>query len=175
MNAAVGKKSHKVESSAVFKRLVHCRNNSLVVLELVLIYSLCDSCKLLINDSACTDVGVTNLGVTHLTVGKTNVHTRSANLSKGIFGKKLINVRFICGFDSVAAFGCNTETVKNHKNQRFFHKAKSFRVLKNYLLAALTIAANFSATSDAPPIRPPSTLVFERSSSALPSFIEPPY
>ena len=45
----------------------------------------------------------------------------------------------------------------------------------SYALAAFTIAVNLSVLRDAPPIRPPSTLGFARSSAALPSFIEPPY
>ena len=45
----------------------------------------------------------------------------------------------------------------------------------DYAFAAATIAANFSATSEAPPIRPPSTSSLERSSAAFASFIEPPY
>ena len=44
-----------------------------------------------------------------------------------------------------------------------------------YAFAALTIAVNLSVLRDAPPIRPPSTLTFARSSAALASFIEPPY
>lgn len=44
-----------------------------------------------------------------------------------------------------------------------------------YLFAAFTIAVNLSVLSDAPPIRPPSTLCFARRSSAFASFIEPPY
>lgn len=41
--------------------------------------------------------------------------------------------------------------------------------------AASTMTANFSGTRDAPPIRPPSTFTFPRSSAAFLSFMEPPY
>ncbi len=44
-----------------------------------------------------------------------------------------------------------------------------------YLEAALTITEKSSALSEAPPIRPPSTLAFATSSSAFLAFIEPPY
>lgn len=50
-----------------------------------------------------------------------------------------------------------------------------YLTLTYFQLAALTIAVNLSVLREAPPIRPPSTLTFERSSAALASFIEPPY
>ena len=41
--------------------------------------------------------------------------------------------------------------------------------------AALTITEKSAALSEAPPMRPPSTLTLATSSAALPAFIEPPY
>ena len=118
VNAAGGEQAHKVERSALVQGVVHSGNDSLVVLKLVLVYCFGNSCELLINDSACADVGVTNLAVTHLTVGQTNVHTRSADLSERILGKELVDVRGVCGKNGVSLFlalFAHAEAVKNHK------------------------------------------------------------
>ena len=49
------------------------------------------------------------------------------------------------------------------------------RILRVPYCAASTIAVNFSGTSEAPPIKPPSTFGLASSSAAFLSFIEPPY
>ena len=64
-------------------------------LELVLVYSLCDSCKLLINDSACADVGVANLGITHLTIRKTYCKSGSCALYKWALLHQLVHNRSV--------------------------------------------------------------------------------
>ena len=177
VDAAVGEQAHQVQGAVICERLVHRRDDRLVVLELVVVDGLGDSGQLLIDDSACADVGVTDLAVAHLTVGETDVHARRADLGQRVFLEESVEIRRVRRENGVRLFlalFADAEAVKNHQYQRFFHGEKPLS-LSNYLLAAFTIAANFSATREAPPIRPPSTLVLERSSSALPSFMEPPY
>ena len=79
----------------------------------------------------------------------------------------LMNLRF-CFFFLCECF------LERVRENTFFQKRFSRNLIKNYC-AASTIAVNFSATREAPPMRPPSTLGFASSSAAFFSFIEPPY
>ena len=106
-----------MQVGSVIESVVHRRNDFLVVLKLVLVDGLCNSCKLLINYPAGADVGVADLTVAHLTVGQTYVHARSADLSQRILGKQLVEVRRFCGENGVSLFlalFAAAEAVKNH-------------------------------------------------------------
>ena len=122
VNAAVGKKAHQMKRRAVLLAVFNRSDKRLVCKEVTVTNGFCNSCKLLINNSARADVGVSNLAVAHLSVGKTNVHTRSADECVGIGCKELVNVRCACGNYCVSVVGSIfAEAVKNDKSQRFFH------------------------------------------------------
>ena len=115
VNAARGHKSHQVETRVVLERLVHSVDDSLVLAELAVVDSLCDSGELLINNSARADVGVTDLAVAHLTVGETYVKTRSADLREGVLAEENVKIGSVCGGNGVSLGGSNAEAVQYHK------------------------------------------------------------
>ena len=119
VNAARGEQSHEVKVASVFDSVVNCVYDRFVILELVVVDCFCDSGELLIYDSARADIGVTYLAVAHLTVGKSDVHSGSADLSKRVFLKEPVKIRGVSRKDCACFFLallCNSKAVQNHKN-----------------------------------------------------------
>ena len=77
----------------------------------------CNSGKLLIHNSACTDIGMTYFAVTHLSFGKSNIHTTCINKSIGALGKNFIHVRSLRTVNCVTLSSLVISvTVKYHKH-----------------------------------------------------------
>ena len=59
VNSAVGKQSEQVKCAAVLLAVINSGVKSLVAEEVAVLNGLGYSCKFLINDPSCTDIGVT--------------------------------------------------------------------------------------------------------------------
>ena len=97
VHAAVGKQADEVQRGAVFFCVIHGVYERFVLKERTVLYRLRDAGKLLINDAACADVGVSYFRVAHLT------------------GGNRVALRF-----------SNSETVQNHEYNRSFHSGDAF-------------------------------------------------
>ena len=102
VNTAVGEKPHKVECGVVFLAVFHCVVESLDFKELAVLNGFCYFNEHLINNSACTYVGVTDFAVAHLSVGKSYIKSRSAYRCERTLGEKLVEVRSFGGIYGVS-------------------------------------------------------------------------
>ena len=120
--APVGKKPHKVQGAAALLCVFHGGNKSGVFEKFAVAHRLCNARKRLINNSSRADIGVPYFGISHLAVGKTDVHSGSADYRHGAFRFNSVKVRHFRGANGVAivAFAIS-EPVKYHQNKRF-HK-----------------------------------------------------
>ena len=101
-----------MERGAVLFAVLHGVDESGILEERAVLDSLGYAHELLIHNAAGAYISVTDLAVAHLPVGKTYVHTRSADLGGGALGKNFIKTRCVCGFNCIAlCFGVNAEAV----------------------------------------------------------------
>ena len=122
MNAAVGHKSHKMKRLACFNRFFNGVNERFIFKKVAVLDRFCYSCKLLINYSAGAHICVPNLGVTHLTVGKTYIKSRSADIGIRILLHKHIKIWLFCGGNSISVVArIMTEAVHYTKYISLFH------------------------------------------------------
>ena len=113
--ATVRKKSHKMNRGIVVFCILHSRKKCLILEEIAVLDLFCDPCKLLVYDTACAHIHMTNLGVTHLSVRKT--YSKSAGLSFYVraLAHQLVHNRSFRFADSVMlAFVIQSISVKNH-------------------------------------------------------------
>ena len=154
VHAAIRNKSRKMQRAVLFK-CIDSGVELLVLKEIAVGYRFGDSCQLLINNSARSDISMSNFGIAHLSVGQTDIQTRSAQRSVGPAGDKGIYVGRFGGGDGVALLiGVKAKAVKYHKHNGSFQC--NYLAIYQSAEAALTISLKSGALSEAPPISPPS-------------------
>ena len=114
VHAARREQTHQVQSSSLFFASIHCCGNCRIFEELAVLNILCNLYQHLINDSAGTDVGVTNFRVAHLTVRKTNV--QPAGTDQGIRALHIfVQIWLLCCVDCIAVItGIMTKAVHDN-------------------------------------------------------------
>ncbi len=122
VHAAVAHKAHKMDSLARVYSGLHVLDKNRIFLHLTIADGLGDKGELLVDDAACTDVGVADLRVAHLPVGQANTHTGSADGGIWAGGKQLIKIGRIGCYDRVAVYLIRhpAKAVQNTKKNRFF-------------------------------------------------------
>ncbi|OQA27466.1 MAG: hypothetical protein BWY61_00160 [Firmicutes bacterium ADurb.Bin354] len=70
MNTTIRKKTPEVEIGVVLLTIVDSSEKILILKEDTVFNIFCDKCQILINDTAGTDIHMTDLGISHLSVGK---------------------------------------------------------------------------------------------------------
>ena len=84
--------------------LLHCGNNGLqclVLEERAILDCLGDARKLLIDDAAGADIGMTNLGVAHLSIRQADEFAGSLQLRVRIFFEQAVNDRCLSNSDGI--------------------------------------------------------------------------
>ena len=129
MNAAVGQKAYKVQSSAAPLDVFHGAKKSGIFKKLSVLYSLVDFSNILINDSARAEIEMPHLAVAHLPRGKP--YRSAAGLDKGmrILFHKAGNIRDTACLYRVALIGISpAEAVHYYYRVRFFHNRHSVNI-----------------------------------------------
>ena len=85
VNTAWRNQTHEMQSAAVCLYSIGYAEQSLVLKEISVLDCLGNTGKSLINNSACTNIGMSNLGVTHLSIRQTNIFARGKNMSSREF------------------------------------------------------------------------------------------
>ena len=115
--AAVGQQAEDMQRGIKPFALVDCAHERLVREEIAVLNGLGDAGQLLIDDTARTDIGVTNLGVAHLAVRQTDIQTGSADINQRILLKDAVKVRGVGRLNGIALLLLTmAETV--HDDQR---------------------------------------------------------
>ena len=161
MHAAVGHQPDEVHARGVAER----RLQHLVLGERAVLDRGVDPRQVLGDDRAGPQVEMPDLGVAHLPLGEPDARPHRGQRGVGMLLPQLVEDRRLRQRDRVAGPGLSEPPAIQH------HQADG---RDSHARAASTIAANASGSSDAPPIRPPSTSGWARISAALSAFIEPP-
>ena len=110
-----------MKSTSLFLAVIHCTENCLVIKESTVLDVLRDLNEHLINDTSCTDVGVTYLRVAHLSIRQTYIKSAGTDDSIGALSNIFVNVGLLCGSDCVAVcIGIVAEAVHDNKCYGFF-------------------------------------------------------
>ena len=109
-------KAHEMQSTAICLNLRSNTYQCLIGEEIAVLDSLGNTGQRLIDDTASTDIGMTNLGVTHLTIRQTNMLARSKDLSVRELCLQTINYRSLCDIDGIVWIIWVTITIAIHNN-----------------------------------------------------------
>ena len=121
VNAAVGKKTHKMDGGIVVTRILHGCLKRFVFEEITVLDLLGDTGKLLIYDAAGTHVHMSDLGIAHLSIRKAYCKSAGISLYKRIILHERIDHRSICHVNSVCLMSfIQSESIKDHKYGWFF-------------------------------------------------------
>ena len=113
--ATVRKKSHKMNRGIVVFCILHSRKKCLILEEIAVLDLFCDPCKLLVYDTACAHVHMTNLGVTHLSVRKTYRKTAGIAFYKRIIFHESVHNRCFCLIYSISVMSViESVSIKDH-------------------------------------------------------------
>ena len=113
MYPSVAQKSVSMEFFTVFQSAVHCVEQNFVGKEISVFNGFGNSGKLLINHATRSHIEMSDFAVSHLTVGKSYVHTRSAQLGVRIFFDKGVEILYSGSLYGVTVRGMiDTESVK---------------------------------------------------------------
>ena len=162
VHATVGDEPDVVHARRVAQR----RLQHLVLGQRAVLHRGVDAGQVLGDDRAGPQVEVTDLGVAHLPLGEPDARAHRGQRGVRVLGPQAVEHRRVGQRDRVPrAVGREPPAVEDHQRDRGHAHAGR---------AASTIAANDSASSEAPPIRPPSMSGCASSSAALSAFIDPP-
>ena len=111
----VRKKSHEMDCGIVLFCVLHSSKKRLVLEEISVLDLFCDSCKLLVYDTACAHIHMTNLGVTHLSVRKTYSKTAGITFYKRIIFHKSVHNRCLRLIYSISVMSViESVSIKDH-------------------------------------------------------------
>ena len=117
VNAAVGDKTHHMESCPVLFCVVDGLKEIFIFKEISILDRLGNSRKLLINDAACAHIHVADLRIAHLAIRKTYSKTRCISLLERAFRLQLIHNRSVGKVYRVMLMHIALAiAVKNHHN-----------------------------------------------------------
>ena len=102
VNAAVGQKSHKVQSRVLVNAVFHRVEQDFILEKVAVLDRLAYLYEHLINDPARADVRMADLAVAHLPVGKTDVKPRGAERAERTLGEELAQIGRFRRLDGVA-------------------------------------------------------------------------
>ena len=102
VNATIGTKPHQMECTVVNLAVLYCVQKLGLVEKVTVTNRLVYSGKLLIDDSSCTYVEVSDLGVSHLSLGKTHSQCRGVYKRMWVFVEKATDKWSAGGNNSVA-------------------------------------------------------------------------
>ena len=115
VNTTIRKKTHEVDRGIIFFGILHSCKKCFIFEEISVLNLFGDSGKLLVYDTACTHIHMTNLGVTHLTVRKTYSQSACITFYKRIFSHQLVHDRCVRFVYSVCVMSfIQAISVKNH-------------------------------------------------------------
>ena len=115
MYTTVRKKSPQMQVRIILLAVVHSCKQSLILEEIAILDCLCNSGQILINNTAGTDVHMSNLRVSHLSIRKTNSKSGSSAFNKRALLHQFIHYRSICHRNRITLCAViETITVKYH-------------------------------------------------------------
>ena len=121
VDTAVRKKSHKMNCRIIVLCIFHCCQKRLILKEIAVIDFFCDSCKLLIYNTSCTHIHMSDFGVAHLAVRKSYCQSACISFYKRIVCHQAVHNRSLCLIYCVAVMSViQSITVKDHQNSWFF-------------------------------------------------------
>ena len=110
-----------MERGAVLFAVLHGVDESGILEERAVLYSLGYAHELLIHNAAGAYIGVTDLAVAHLSVGQTDIKTRCADICHRIFREYSVKIRFLRrGYGVTVGVGVIAEAVHDAKKHRLF-------------------------------------------------------
>ena len=110
-----------MKRGVVLLAVLHGVNESGILEERAVLYSLGYAHELLIHNAARAYIGVADLAVAHLSVGQTDIETRCADICHRIFREYSVEIRLLRRGDSVAVgVGILAEAVHDAKKHRLF-------------------------------------------------------
>ena len=113
--AAVGQQSVHVQLAAVLLDVLHSLHENFIFKEIAILDRLGDTGQILINDTSCTHVQVTDLRVSHLSVRKADIKTAGLSLYKRAFLHQAVHNRCLRQCDCIVVLSrVQSIAIQNH-------------------------------------------------------------